>query len=195
MRGLRTKIQDLCRSIACSLQSYDVIVLVETWLHAGISTGELGLSQFNVYRCDRSSLSSTFSKGGDVLIAAKNSLRSSVIIADISHVEHLHVRTYFMSSTAIFTAAYIPPAPPPSLYLDFSNSVEKVVDQYPSVYVFVLGDFNQPRVEWSDHVPLLGPGCNQNVASALEYLANNLTLCGLVQMKHVCNFLDSINFL
>lgn len=61
-----------------------------------------------------------------------------------------------------------------------------------SDYVLVLGGFNLPRVEWSDHVPLLGPGCNQNVASALEYLMNNLSLRGLVQMNHVCSCLDSI---
>ncbi|XP_046666391.1 uncharacterized protein LOC124358142 [Homalodisca vitripennis] len=69
---IRTKIQDIKQSIPVSV--YDIVVLTETNLSDDISSAELGLSNFKVFRSDRSSASSSKSSGGGVLVAVKNSI-------------------------------------------------------------------------------------------------------------------------
>ena len=56
VRGLRTKLEDLKTAIMCSAVQYDILIFVETWLNASISSSELGLSDFNIFRADRSEL-------------------------------------------------------------------------------------------------------------------------------------------
>ena len=66
MRGLRTKCSELfISSLACV---YDIIA----WLHSSIYDSELLHSDFLVYRCDRSAQTSSFSRGGGVLISVRS---------------------------------------------------------------------------------------------------------------------------
>lgn len=55
--AFRTKLDDLKSAIMVSAVCFDIIILVETWLNSSISTPELGLSGYNVFRKDRSHLS------------------------------------------------------------------------------------------------------------------------------------------
>lgn len=48
------------------------VILTETWLNDSIFSNELGLTNYNVFRCDRTSATSVHSRGGGVLIAVKN---------------------------------------------------------------------------------------------------------------------------
>lgn len=51
-------------SLNIAASPYDIIGLVETNISAELSDNELGLSGYNIYRCDRSPLTSTKSGGG-----------------------------------------------------------------------------------------------------------------------------------
>jgi len=55
-RGLRSKLVNL----RCNATALDhiFIILSETWLTNGIFDNELGLHNYNIFRCDRSSLTS-----------------------------------------------------------------------------------------------------------------------------------------
>lgn len=61
---MHTKLTDLRQSIACSVISYDIIILVETWLNDCFSDSEIGLDNYIIYHCDRLKFSSAFSGGG-----------------------------------------------------------------------------------------------------------------------------------
>ena len=77
VRGLRTKCSELYTStLACA---YDIIALSETWLHSSIYDSELFHSDFVVYRCDRTALTSTFSRGGGVLVSVRSIYSSEKI--------------------------------------------------------------------------------------------------------------------
>ncbi|KAF0725190.1 Reverse transcriptase domain-containing protein, partial [Aphis craccivora] len=56
-RGLRSKLVNL----RCNATALDhiFIILSETWLTNGIFDNELGLHNYNIFRCDRSSLTSS----------------------------------------------------------------------------------------------------------------------------------------
>lgn len=81
MRGIRTKLCELCKSIVSMACIYDIIVFVETWLTGEISSSELGFKDFNVFRLDRSADTSAFVRGGGVLIAIKKILFRSTEVS------------------------------------------------------------------------------------------------------------------
>lgn len=56
------------------------IVMTEMWLKDPFFfSGKLGLINYNVYRCDRSNLSRSYSRGGSVLIVVRKDIPSSLI--------------------------------------------------------------------------------------------------------------------
>lgn len=57
-RGLKTKLTQFRCNVTSS--EYLFMVLTETWLHDAILDYELGLFNYNIYRCDRSYLSSIY---------------------------------------------------------------------------------------------------------------------------------------
>ena len=69
VRGLRTKL-DYLRTTAPTWE-FDIIAFSETWLTEDISSAELGLNNYSIFRCDGSPNTSQFSrgKGRGVLIA------------------------------------------------------------------------------------------------------------------------------
>jgi len=50
------------------------VILTEKWLNNSIFSSELGLINYNVFRCDRSSATSVHNRGDGVLIAVKNNV-------------------------------------------------------------------------------------------------------------------------
>jgi len=66
-RSLRTKLSLFKSDV--SVFNYIFICLTETWLTNSFYDAELCLHNYVVFRCDRSSLSNSFSRGGGVLVA------------------------------------------------------------------------------------------------------------------------------
>ena len=94
VRGLRTKLDIFVNSLLSSVVSYDVIILAQTWLTSGISSCELGLGNYAVYTCDRSSCTSSFLRGGGVLIAVKKTIPSCPITVSCTDIEQVFVRVH-----------------------------------------------------------------------------------------------------
>jgi len=79
VRGLRTKLNTLrCNFIL--FDSYDIIILTETWLTPNIDNAELGFVGYHIFRFDRNSHTSSSTRGGGVLIAIKSNLKASLIL-------------------------------------------------------------------------------------------------------------------
>ncbi|KAF0751838.1 Reverse transcriptase domain-containing protein [Aphis craccivora] len=76
-RGLRFKLVILRCNTAAALE-HIFIILSETWLTNGIFNNELGLYNYNIFRCDRSSLSSNCSLKGGVLIGIRKDIPSLI---------------------------------------------------------------------------------------------------------------------
>lgn len=93
VRGVRTKTDSL--RIAVSLCSYDLLIFSETWLVASINSAELGFMNYTVYRFDRNPATSDSQRGGGVLIAVINSIKSTLIDTKLDTVEHVCVKLNF----------------------------------------------------------------------------------------------------
>jgi len=66
-------------------------VLTETWLSDNFYSNDLGMFNYNVYRCDRSSLTSGHSRRGEVLIGVRKDIPSKLVPIVDKSIEHLYV--------------------------------------------------------------------------------------------------------
>lgn len=152
VRGLRTKLNDLKKSLPQLLEPYDIFILTETWLSSHISDSELGFQNFNVYRCDRSPLTSQFSRAGGVLIALRKTLAVNVLPTDPT-LENLLLLISTESSQFILGTIYLPPSGPNESYERYVDIIRHSRLAYPNANVLLTGDYNLPRIAWSnDHL-------------------------------------------
>lgn len=136
---------------------YDIIVLVETWLNDDYVNSEVILKNFNIYRRDRRT-----GRGGGVLIATKNCLKSKVISINSSSVEDLFVLVSLEEKNYIFGTVYIPPNTNNELYMEHCDTVEKLTVDYPEHKLVIFGDYNIPNAEWSNDELGLDISCPLN---------------------------------
>jgi len=83
------------------------ISLSETWLTDNIFSSELGLINYNVFRCDRSIVTSVHNRSGGVLIAIRNDVSSQFL--KVSDFEPLFVKFCYNATTYILCTVYFPP--------------------------------------------------------------------------------------
>jgi len=62
------------------LSDYDFIGLSKTWLSPNFNTSELGLKNYNTYRCDRNQNTSNRSRGRSVFLAINNKFHSRLLL-------------------------------------------------------------------------------------------------------------------
>lgn len=107
---MRTKLNDLRCALSVKAIEFDIIILVETWLNDSISDLVLGFNNYNIFRLDRNSVNSNFSRGDGVLIAIRNCLCSRALNISVSSVEQLFVDIQLDGKHLIIGTVYIPPA-------------------------------------------------------------------------------------
>lgn len=190
MRSLRTKTKDLTVSLAAS-SMFDVIILVETWLTDCISSSELGLSNYNVYRYDRSINTNKSSRGGGVLIAVKKNIICSRLSPIIEQF-FLHVNVSNIS--ILLGAVYIPPGSSPFLYHDHRLSVDALTYSRDYSQIYIVSDFNLSSIEWHSSSPSVITPSSSSISPALRFaltLVQCYNSCGLSQHNLIRNFLWS----
>ncbi|XP_053686411.1 uncharacterized protein LOC128735952 [Sabethes cyaneus] len=151
-RGLRTKIDDIFLTTRdCN---FDIIILTETGLDDCINSLQLFGDSFNVFRCDRSQLNSNKRRFGGVLIAVSNEHHSSIVETVSGRcLEQVCVCATVRGKKFLICGVYVPP--------DRSNELETIEAHISSVSelcrkcsadetVLVCGDYNQPRICWTD---------------------------------------------
>ena len=90
----------------CTVKPH-IIVLTETWLDTNTDEVFYSIDGYNVYRSDRSGLSSARSGGGGTLIAVCKSLVSVPVVVVEDGVEHLFIIVSNRAAKFIVGATYI----------------------------------------------------------------------------------------
>lgn len=139
---MKTKILDFCNNVLSS--NYHVIILTETWLTDEISNAEFMLTNYQIYRCDRSQITSNCSRGGGVLIGVYTSIKSDIIPSPDTSLEQLFVLINVDHTDIVLSSIYIHPTSNPVTYENFGRSLIKVRDMYPNTELVIAGDFNLP---------------------------------------------------
>lgn len=158
---------------------YDIIILTETSLHEEILDLELGLVDFDVYRCDRSIFSSTKQSGGGVLVAINKKFNSVLVPLRDNSIECVICQVRIKDTSFIVIGGYIPPHSPASKYDDFINcitaSCADSVNLSGTPNLLIIGDFNIPNFKWeSDEKSSFTSGyhLNPETRQAAWFLSN-----------------------
>jgi len=146
VRGLRTKLNLLKCSIPSS--THDFIIFTETWLNNTFFDNELGFTQHNVFRCDRTETSSIHSRGGGVLVAIKKNFNSTLLNIDTLNVEQVFVKVIVGDLLIIFCAVYLPPNSDLQLYLNHLSALKSIDSSFPNCKLIICGDYNIPSLSW-----------------------------------------------
>lgn len=149
VRGLRSKTTDLYLEVLNN--TYDIIVLVETWLTDSIYDSEIIDDRYQVFRRDRASAPLVKKhKGGGVLIAVSNKYQAARKKEWESEVEDLWVTIKLDTDTGPneinLCAVYI--APPPKLLETYLHKLDQVCANDDGSDFVVIGDFNIPELRW-----------------------------------------------
>lgn len=186
-RGLRTKLVNFNCNTSCF--NYIFIALTETWLTSSVYSSELGLNNYNIFRCDRSPQTSSCSRGGGVLVAVRKDMASSSLIIPNNNVEQLFVRFSHNSLNIIICSVYIPPSSPIELYATHLNTIDFIVKKYPYHSFILAGDYNLPFLSWSNDAHGL---CFQTQTISEFTIPERLAFHGLFQHNYILNSHHSI---
>ncbi|KAJ8708432.1 hypothetical protein PYW07_010557 [Mythimna separata] len=197
-RGIRTKLQQLLTNIL--MNTYEVIILTETWLTPEIYDSEFIDQRYSVYRCDRDRTATNKKDGGGVLIAILRTLKPSELSFSLfqhrdlscNHIEHVMVELPSSVNTKrhIVSAAYIPPKTSSLVYSKHFELLQEVLG-HPNVDNFyIVGDYNLPEANWIASSPThtlkiatLHPGAPSDCVN----LNNLMSLLGAFQFNNVAN--------
>lgn len=116
------------------LFDFDAFIFTETWLYNNNNnSSELGFHNFSTFRCDKSSLTSSFSRGGGVLISISDKYVSSKFDIIINSLELCFVLIKFNSSKKlIIDSVYFSPSSNSNLYIEYFNVVENLIASFPN---------------------------------------------------------------
>ena len=130
----------------------DIFAITESKLNSQYNDDELGFNGYNIFRADRTSLTSSKKTGGGAMLCIKNCFCSYLCdINDIS-VEHVFVR--IPSIKLVIGVVYIPPTSSFNQYSKHSTVVKSLVDIYSDHHIMLVGDYNIPGVIWPVSSPL-----------------------------------------
>lgn len=131
----------------------DVVVLTETWLHSQVQNNEIFQTtrNFTIYRCDRNNR-----QGGGVLLAISEDLKSHCIHIP-SNLEILWAIIELGYQKIIVGVCYRPPDHTSDFINDLHDITHTVSSRYPSLPLFLLGDFSIPNINWATEPPTVLP--------------------------------------
>lgn len=195
MRGLKTKLDSLL--VAVTATSYDVIVLVETWLDDSIANPQLFGADYEVFRRDRNHLNSSKASGGGVLIAIHKRHSASPALPELSpELEQVWAVISNRNSKLYLGSLYLPP--------DRRNDAALVNSHIAAVETFrsklkdsdallILGDYNMPSINWSanfvdsDFQVARAFDSAQALSSSATQIVDNFEMFGLAQINIIHN--------
>lgn len=141
--SLRTKL----RILNCNISTFSCIfiVLTETWLHSNIHDSELGftiilVTNYNIYRCGRSILSSSCPFGGGVLIGIREDIPSYLIPYPSLNIEQVFVKFSIGSNHFVLGGIYFPPNSSLHLCKLYTDLVDSIINEHKNCTYLLFGD-------------------------------------------------------
>lgn len=121
---------------------------METWLSDSISDAELGLENFNIFRCDR--IAADLFRGGGVLIADRDCFPSIMKKKSISNLEFMFVEFRLDHKHTVVGAIYIPPSSAVDICESHCLAINDVILESRDADFIITGDFNLPHFSFSN---------------------------------------------
>ena len=118
-------------------------MLTETNLCDDISDAELGLSNYFIFRKDRSRETSNKKWLGEVLLAVHKTVSRSFLVTT-APLEQVYVTIGSPKVKCILGGVYLPPESTIENYLMVNDTVDMISENYPEAEMCVAGDFNLP---------------------------------------------------
>lgn len=150
--GLRTKLDDIRSGLNSLTIIPDIFAISESNLTQDIKDSDLGFCDFQVFRTDRSLMTSNKKEGGGVLICVKNNIPVTKISIDGDIIEQVFIK--ISKFKLIIGLVYIPPYASANIYQHHVDSVIQISDNHPEYKLLLLGDYNIPKVIWSNEEDL-----------------------------------------
>ena len=139
-------------SNAISTLDFSIIALTETWLTSDILESGLYLSNYQVYRSDRPTGTSSHSLHGGALLAVRRGLLHTVLPIELHGVAAVGCACRCEGKTVLIVVAYNPDDKSKYRWsLEQWNKLLESVDRLRSSYdsFFLMGVFNLPGYYWS----------------------------------------------
>lgn len=185
VRSLNNKFKFLTCNVPCN--NYDFIIFTETWLNADVLDSELNIFNYNVYRCDRNSLTSNCARGGGVLIGVHRKYISELTTIPFDSVEQVFVsiKTYNKKKLIIGTC-YIPEVSPLSVYETHVLTINWLFERFgDNLDLIMSGDYNFRGTTFShDNTGLVVSG---RMPAAVNVVFDAFSVCNLSQYNSICN--------
>lgn len=167
--------------------SLPFIALTETWLKSYIHDSQLEITNYNLFRSDRSTR-----VGGGVLLYTHEKLPITNVELYDDQICQAIICTCD-TSKMIISVLYRPPEADENSFkycLDFISNYTKAVGA--EYELFLLGDFNLPIIDWSSKGILPGGTISsQNSAiHLLDFMSNNLSIQHILKPTRGQNILD-----
>ena len=175
-RSIGNKVDMLHMEVAN--KAYDVVVLVETHLDSSIADGEYFPANYLVFRRDRMC---NGRRGGGVLIAVRDTFKSSLRDDMLSDSELIFVDISFPNDRKITVGAfYRPPNADTKPLLDMQDVLQDLV---------IIGDFNLPWIDWLD----VRAACDSaNNSLLIDIIQDNFFTQLVNEPTGECNILDLV---
>lgn len=158
-----------------ALNTFDVIILVATWLHPGIVDQELGFDNFTIFRNDSTRVLDDKIRGGGVLVAVRKDLHCRRLETPANaDFEHILVDLTLSDTRTVIAAFYIPPHFSLSNYHEISNLLSQNLSTN-AHDIIMAGVFNLPSTTWSrdeEMLSVLSEADSPRVRDAATVLCN-----------------------
>ena len=155
-QSMMNKIQEF--HCLLDIEDPDIVIGTESWLNSDISSSEVFPNNYQSFRADRKAKGK---RGGGVFVLVKNNLICSEQPQFQTKCELIWVKLEITGHRPLFIAAYYRPSEDDFESLqELQNSINQVRGH--SDNVWVLGDFNLPKLIWPESIPEFKPGCSTN---------------------------------
>ena len=146
----RAKLDEI-ESVLCVNYHYDIICISETWLSSTVSSDDVKLNNFTLYRKDRDNGASGY---GGVAIYVANYLNSERRLdLEVNGLEYICIEIKVNNKSVLVSVCYRPPTNLSDVRRTFLENFQVAIDQmksYDSDIQVILGDFNDRCVSWYD---------------------------------------------
>jgi hypothetical protein len=186
VNSIRGKTHNFRNEVRCS--DYDLIVLTETNLDDSFNDAEIFDDRYVVFRKDRDLSLTTKLSGVGIIFAVKKELKSYRIDKFESRhpVEDIWVHVNCHNGIGLLVnAVYLPCRSNYEVIKQYTDNFSLLSTEFPDDDILLIGDFNQPNIQWAVDTSPVIPIVYEGRCSDL--LIESFNFCGFEQFNSCLN--------